>query len=241
MPESESWLNNLDENVPYVRIAKHNHEIGKKRKRARALLNDMNGEGLSTDALLRMVKEILELDQEAATWRLGPHWEYLTVPKTNLTASPEALQKLPDMIELHRDIWMTYEWNYHRTARILLHQTLLRCLDSILALSSDPEELYAVSSLHLTSIEIIQALADQVLSTVPQSFGDIDSMGHVIDTECDMKQCRGVGGYFLLWPIKIIKSINLLPLETREQAQQVFERIRETTRMKSAVPELSNI
>jgi hypothetical protein len=71
-------------------------------------------------------------------------------------------------------------------------------------------------------------------------FGDIDHEGR-LQTLSEASKCRGLGGYFLLWPIKIVKRSELATEEQRHWAEAVFERIREYTGMKSALGDTSII
>jgi hypothetical protein len=190
-----------------------------------------------------MIKEIHDLGQVTKTWRQGPGWAYKTIHRSEITQDELIASRLPEFVQLHRDVWIAYEWNYHRTARIILHEHLLECLDRLQSLHSSiqgtfPTDLWSCKQACITTI---WALVDEVLSTVPQSLGDIDHEGNVAENSSRTPKCKGVGGYFLLWPIKVIKVIRSATAEQRSVAQDVFERIRECTGMKSALGKLSSI
>jgi len=140
-------------------------------------------------------------------------------------------------------VWIAYEWNYHRTARVILHEHLLECLDQFQQVyAGDDDGLWTVvKSLRETSVSIIQSLVDEVLSTVPQSLGDVDHEGNIPAPSTGTSICRGVGGYFLLWPMKIFKTTRSATGEQRITAREVFERIRECTGMKSTLGDASKI
>ena len=57
----------------------------------------------------------------------------------------------------------------------------------------------------------------------------------------EKKTLQGVGAYFLLWSIKILKSHEHVNEEQREMARGVFERIREVTGMKKMLGDKSCI
>lgn len=92
-------------------------------------------------------------------------------------------------------------------------------------------------------------LAGEILATVPQSLGDIDSAGNLLGLKErfeeevleEKRSLQGVGAYFLLWPIKILKSHEFVDEEQREMARGVFERIREVTGMRDRLGEKSCI
>ena len=186
-----------------------------------------------------MVQELLALDESATSWRDGPEWSYKTIDRKDLAIDEKMCSTFPKQIELHHDVWMAYEWNYHRTARIILHEHLIDCLDRLLPQQPLNANVLAHKQ---ASIRIIRDLADQALSTVPLSLGDIDHSGSIINSgDQYTSKCRGIGGYFLLWPMKIVKATKSATEEQRMDAQRVFERIRECTGMKDVLGEKSNI
>ena len=278
LPESDSWLSALNDSLPDIRTEKDNFEIVKVCSRARDLLSDINNSpDTSPIELMSMIQEILSLDQETISWRTNrPEWSYNTIsniPRSNsnpetttiTAAAPLTSQFLSsssspptDFLELHHDIWMTYEWNYHRTARILLHKRLLECLDRLLLSSISPADhhhqtnqqqsmmITEILSHKQNSIDIIRSLADQIFATVPQSLGDVDQRGRLVGAEdvvgkINASKCKGIGAYFLLWPIKILKSMSWATLDQRRFAEGVFERIRDFTGMKDALGDASRI
>ena len=129
LPESEVWLDSLDEAHPHVCIEKENSRINKICLRARNLRKRIDDTDIPAEQTLEMLKEIHELDRTATTWRQGPHRAYKTIRHSEMGQNELSVPKHPDFIQLHRDVWMAYEWNYHRTARIVLHEQLLECLD----------------------------------------------------------------------------------------------------------------
>jgi len=242
LAESEAWLESLNEDLPSVRIEKDNLQIIRICERARNLLKSIDDTDLPVDQTLDMVKEMLALDRVATTWRDGPGWVYKTIHRSEITQDVvDTASKFPEVLQLHRDVWMAYEWNYHRTARIILHEHLLLCLDRLQSSYSGSQATFQADlcSLKQASKAIIRALVDEVLSTVPQSLGDIDHEGNIL--ESSSPKCKGVGGYFLLWPIKIIKATHSATAQQRAISQGIFERIRECTGMKSALGESSSI
>lgn len=241
LPESEKWLDSLNGELPDVRIEKNNHQISKTCDKARKVLKKINSDEHSVDQILEMMGEMHEVDQVSLSWRAGPEWSYKTIHRSEIL-DPN-IPSLPDLIQLHQDVWIAYEWNYYRTGRIILHKHLLQCLDRLetLCSGSSSDVLDNILSYKEISLVVIRSMIDEVLSTVPQSLGDIDHEGRVLGSARRISICTGIGGYFLLWPIRTIKS---LPLATTEQtlfAKKVFERIRDCTGMKTALGDASNV
>ena len=181
-----------------------------------------------------------ELDQIATSWRKGPEWAYREIYYSDMDQDWSKVPGFPAYVQLHHDVWIAYEWNYHRTGRMIMHEHLLECLDRLQNSQSGIKPLELASTVQ-ASLAIIWSLANEILSTVPQSLGVIDHQGNLTESSSDTPKARGVGAYFLLWPIKMIKGLKHPTTEQKRVAQVVFERIREYTGMKSALGERSNI
>jgi hypothetical protein len=190
-----------------------------------------------------MVKEMHDLERTSNSWRDTPGWAFTTIRRDEITGDPELTSTFPDVIQLHRDVWLAYEWNYHRTSTIIMHEHLLDCLNRLQSFTAaDQEWLHAdIFSLQYASTTKIHGLVDEILSTVPQSLGDIDHDGNVVRRAAGASQYNGVGGYFLLWPIHVAKKTKSATVRQRAEAQRHFDRIRECTRMKTELGEASNI
>ncbi|KAI0892686.1 hypothetical protein F4806DRAFT_229191 [Annulohypoxylon nitens] len=243
LDDLQYWLDQLDDNVPAVRLEKDAFRISQTCERGRKLQEALTNGSSSVAEVLGVVQELIRLDQEVVSWRQKPEWSFKTLNVSDLPIFGPLVQPLTSNIQLHADLWMAYEWNYHRTARIIGHQQLLNCLET--AMHATDKNGTVRESLHVLIGQFrgtIQLLADEVLSTVPQTFGDINSLGRLHNHNAGPPRCRSIGGYLLLWPIKIIKGEQFAT--TRDQkrsAQIVFERIREYTGMKSHLGSLSVI
>lgn len=242
MAESNDWLEQLNDDLSHVRIEKDAFKIKETCVRAQSLLDLMVSQQLAPSQLLSFTREMLVIDEDVAKWRKSSKWAFKTLRTIDLTLRDATICYTPT-IQIHCDIWNAYEWNYHRTARIIFHQQLLQCLQAALdsddiavALSTD---IWAIIQ---HSIATVQQLADEVLSTVPQAFGDIDHLGRERDVAEGPPKFRAIGSYLLLWPIKIIKAEAAWTTEEQKgKAQSVFERIREYTGMKSLLGDVSCI
>lgn len=185
-----------------------------------------------------IIQRMSALDHEATTWRKQDEWAFQTMDRRSVLGDTGLAALLPPRLEIHQDLWMAYEWNYHRAARIVLHHRLINCIKQV---SNDvPNDIaLELESQRLSSVAVVQQLSEQVLSTVPQSFGDVDSSGRVSMTK---SISEAIGGYFLLWPIKIIKAETSAATQAQKEASdEVFERIRECTGMKENLGSLSII
>jgi hypothetical protein len=77
----------------------------------------------------------------------------------------------------------------------------------------------------------------------PPTPTDINRAGAVLGEEIleEKKPLQGVGAYFLLWPIKVVKGNQHVGDVEREMAGQVAERIRDVTGMRGLLGERSSI
>ncbi|CAK7206193.1 hypothetical protein SEUCBS139899_008979 [Sporothrix eucalyptigena] len=243
LPESTEWLNQLNPAEPSARLEGIAHEISETCERARSLLELINVGGFPAPTVVDMILELRALDQAAVRWRQTPHRSFTEVSLQDRPDLRVAAADVTDKIQLHSDLWMAYEWNYHRAARIIFLQQLLKC--SYAALEAPDLDDTDRKTLQRTVAEcaaMVQWLADEVFATVPQSFGDVDQMGHPHDYKNGAPRCRGIGGYLLLWPIKIAKGPEAATtLEQKARGERVFERIREYTGMKAELGDKSII
>lgn len=248
LPEAKVWLDTFGGNDGIGRLDRDTHSISTLCHNARQLLDRINDRDASSHReMLQLVAEMQQLDKDATLWRQTPEWKFSTTPKTPDMALPYGLYELlPYYLQLHRDIWMAYEWNYHRTARITLHGQLLQCLGETIARieaeSGGQNDLALDLRMQMEhSVSVVQILADEVLATVPQCFGDIDAEGRRAESG-RLPGCRAIGAYLLLWPIKIIKGTEASTSKAQKEAGAiVFERIRDCTGMKKNLGELSSI
>ncbi|CAM1502040.1 Fc.00g040240.m01.CDS01 [Cosmosporella sp. VM-42] len=245
LPESREWLANLNEEVSFVHLEKDSLEISTICQRARRVLNCLNTKGLPFEQLVELIDEMLRLDEKAAEWRQRPEWAYRTLHARDIEGDQEVISQFPETVELHPDVWMAYEWNYHRTGRVILHQQLLACIRKALLMPSSqrpPDLETKLLAWEASSLSAIHNLVTGVLSSVPQTFGDIDNLGRCPSTRSNPPRCQAIGGYLLLWPMKVIKDPRgMSTLTQKEAAGAIFERIRDCTGMKSSLGELSII
>lgn len=240
VPASTQWLDDMNENDPYVQLERRNLEVTRVCHRGRVCLERVDDETLAPGEVVSIIREMRELDRLAVDWHAKPHWQFKTMSRDEITTDPTILASLPLRVQLHSDAWIAYEWNYHRTGRIRMHEKTLECLNR-LDLYHDDELKREIRELKTQSTIIIRSLADEVLSTVPQTFGDINSNGNLVSKSSGNATGSAIGGYFLLWPIKTIKASSIITIEQTAAAEAVFERIRECTGMKAILGDASKI
>lgn len=244
MDESESLLNELGADLDAIHLEKDVLRIADICQRARDLLEDLTETEMSVRQVVNLVHEMHALDQAAVSWRHGHRWAFKTLPKTDLIGDEAIMAQFPHVIEIHPDIWSAYEWNYHRAARLRLHEQLLTCLHRASTASAhlDRSDAAVVTPYVIESTTIIRSLANKILATVPQLLGNLDESGQVRDPVSTPPKCRAVGAYLLLWPIKMVKDTDSSASEEQKRAaQSVFQQITEYTGAKLYLGALSSI
>lgn len=245
LPESQDWLDSLDGNMSFVQLEKGALDISKVCDNAQQVLRKLTSSTSPWEEVMQLVCEMHSIDQANCQWRQRPEWSFKTLSREEISTEPSATCHLPERVEIHRDLWMAYEWNYHRTSRIILHQQLIECLYQASTGSAELPTSFSedeVTTWAEASMSTIRVLIDEVLSTVPQSLGDVDCLGQYIGGRSDAPRCQAIGAYLILWPIRVIKGPTSRATEPqRLRADDVFERIRECTGMKSHLGTLSSI
>ncbi|KAI0592733.1 hypothetical protein F4775DRAFT_587349 [Biscogniauxia sp. FL1348] len=220
LDESEGWIDRLNDDMPF---ACH---------RAHTVQRALDSETLSVGETLDLVNELRKLNQEAVSWREGPRWSFKTLAAHNLPSFGNLMQPLTDTIQLHTDFWMAYEWNHHRTARTIAHEQILKCVNAALA----------SPNLDTATIDTLCALLQEPTAIIHALAGDIDHLGRPHDSQLGPPRCRGIGGYLLLWPIRVVKGTqSATTTQQRQKSEVVFARIREYTGMRSHLGEMSTI
>lgn len=240
--EKLDWFSQLNNNEPYVRLEQNADGIGETCKRARALLELIKlDRGLPGNNIVDMIRELHSLDQEAVSWRQRSQWSFTRLAISERPDLYPAARGITNTIQLHSDVWMAYEWNYHRTARIIFLEQLVECSRAALKIPDLQKiEEQTLKDTMTKCIWKIQWLADEILATVPQSFGDVNHMGLLHDSRNGPPRCRAIGGYLLLWPVRTVKAEGFSTRqEQKECAGRVFERIREYTGMRDLLGDKS--
>ncbi|EHK44755.1 hypothetical protein TRIATDRAFT_318350 [Trichoderma atroviride IMI 206040] len=241
--ETSNLLNELNNNEPSVRLEKNTNNILETCKRARTLLDLVTAGGIPASTIVDMIKELHSSDLEAVSWRQTSQWSFTSIAVSERPDLSSAAHGITETIQLHPDVWMAYEWNYHRTARIIFLQQLLQCSKAALE-APDLKEVdrQMLNNTIAECISTIQWLADEFLATVPQSLGDVNHMGWLHDSNDGPPRCRAIGGYLLLWPTRTVKAqTSATSVDQKARAQRVYEKIRECTGMKDLLGDKSII
>ncbi|RDW91853.1 hypothetical protein BP5796_01247 [Coleophoma crateriformis] len=167
-----------------------------------------------------IVMRALEIDREFTDIFVGlpESWQYTTV---YTDANPDKVWN--SNFHAYSNSWVAHIWNAMRTCRVLLHEVIHFQLRKVK--NHDPplfSEHERVSLYRNSTTTLIQLRSD-ILASIPQHTGskldDEDWLGHsplhkALQTPCQAPPreesiLRGTRGYFILWPLYLVGSMDL--------------------------------
>lgn len=126
-------------------------------------------------------------------------------------------------VHVYQNISLATTWNFVRTGRIILHQTLLECARvlSIMDPSRDDAEFWIQSPMCDKSMWIIDEMISDLLASVSFLIGEIDSHGRA------MPEFAGkvVGGIPLMWSLWAVKTCPFASIDRVLQSRKALERM----------------
>jgi hypothetical protein len=120
---------------------------------------------------------------------------------------------------IYRGFWSETLWNKHRSIIITLNQALLARLDVAKSGYRDEDfETNGMSELRYKAKREIQYMIGDILASTAFSLGDIPS-------QFTVGMPKSVGGYFLIWTLKVILRCPVASEEQRDLARAALLRI----------------
>jgi len=120
-------------------------------------------------------------------------------------------------VEYHAysNIWVAGNWNKHRATRIILHQRILEILDK--RDRTDLNGQLRTSEQTARSLSIIYRMVHDIFASVACS------LGATAGSKSNFP--RGVGGYFLVWSLKVILRCPFVSGEQYSTARDILWRV----------------
>ncbi|KAF2488957.1 hypothetical protein BU16DRAFT_219249 [Lophium mytilinum] len=152
--------------------------------------------------LRTLLQEVWEIEALLLQWRhdASIEWAYQTVfvSHKNRRALPIAFPSWLDEFHVypmcgHRTALI---WNLFRSTRILIHHIAICIILYFETFVSDDHV-----PPHATHLDVIRTSSDEICASVPFSLGQVNSSGTVKNP-----QPRPLGGYFLLWPLHLVRT-----------------------------------
>ena len=171
------------------------------------ILHIDSGDQGTTSSLSDIIAQGIHLDARLAEWssKLSGNFRYESVDAlTNLALSGTCAPQTASAVHIYSSISMAYLWNLHRCARILLNDSLIYCLlrSEELNIANVVRDEQSDSRAELS--EKISGLVDDICASVPYLLGEINQEGNLQRSPHN----RAVGGYFLLYPLRVTLALN---------------------------------
>ena len=202
----------------------------------RAIALQVLHEPMSSRIALR-IRELIEsarhLDQQLAAWALEvpESWERTTISICETTMdNPRTAEFYPGPIYEYCDMWVANLWNKYCTSRIFCQSIILNCLERL----TQPWKQSAIPEFE-AAINILQEMNDDICSTVPFLLGydalpesprSTSSPTPCLDQSSKKRSAKAIGGFTLIWDLKIAHSVIWISNDQREWMRGRLETIK---------------
>jgi hypothetical protein len=180
------------------------------------------------EEILNLIQEAEDIDEAFEQWykeEVPPLWRFWAVEEPGNRWRQEI--SYPDShlhpVHAYQNISLATTWNFVRTGRIILHQTVLefaRFLSTVDPLR-DVAEFWIQSPLCAKSLRTVDDMIDDLLASVPFLIGEIDSDGRALPLFAG----KVVGGIPLQWSLWVVKTCPFASTERVLLSRKALERM----------------
>ncbi|RYP55463.1 hypothetical protein DL769_010159 [Monosporascus sp. CRB-8-3] len=161
----------------------------------------------NTEIMLDVIRRCQTVDQEAVSWMnsLPEHWRYKTVAWENHVPNGDysKAEVFPGRVDIYADVYIASVWNMARTARLILHTTIVRCAAWVCA----PVD-YRTTPEYATAARICVEVNTDIIACVPYHLGwhlkrgDVAQRAQLGGFACgEEDSVKALAGYFVAWPL----------------------------------------
>lgn len=175
-----------------------------------------------------LIRSMLDLLQSIQAWTTAVNdiWKPRTIDPRNIApAGQEVVTDLPlppfhcpGVLDYH-DIWLSYMWNFHSAAQMILRESLIEVQHYILALEGR-EPAADESQIIVEQEEKVHLLSSMIIRSFPQLLGFIHRETRGPNT---LPNGMMVGRFFSLFSMAVIKQARLTSAEHKQTALEVME------------------
>ena len=214
--EAEFIISDLRLDLPLRQHGDLVCELCRTLSRADQILGKTTLDANSLSILSEVIDSLCLIDGRLKAWCNQASGDYRYTSLELPTSSPgtktffESRLNVP--IHVYSSSTMAAMWNLHRGARILLLHGLKNCLSrrkQYGAAKPDSSELVDIDKKTIGSIE---SLFNDICASVPYLLGEVDQKGNLQMP----RQCKAVGGYYLLWPLCLALFLDSIDSVQRE-------------------------
>jgi len=190
------------------------------------------------EQLKSLINLIMRTDAESCTWNsnASDSWSF----SINLDHSIDGWGYYFAGEYTYTSVWIAMMWNIYRTARIILNQCLIKCMDHVGKIL-DPELIFgpvqAAQEINVVekSRKLTLHFANEICNTVRFLLGETTNESFHHEQGPQELKSEALGGYFLMWPLNVVLTIDFLPPDQKYWIQNVLSsRIGENWGIKSA-------
>lgn len=131
--------------------------------------------------------------------------------------------------DCYRDLWASCVWNIYRTGRIILHATVLDCIDILSLVPTWFSDFDFLATSRIESQQVIADMTESIKASVPYVLAKVNSNGNSIRGET-----TALSGQSLLWPLNILQQMKRASIADRKWASHVLLEIGQVTGMRRA-------
>lgn len=171
-------------------------------------------------SLLGLLRLGQNLDLEFNRWHFGLPEEWLPRPFQSQSGEPNLL---------YPDATSPGVWNYYRSTRIILQQTLIELthrLKSYVLDDSPKDPLFAYTSAIGLHEDVIRRMIAEICQSIPFALGDVDIDGApVVRSDGGQAGIKAIQGFALLWPVFSVPQSGYASEDQEAQAKSALQRI----------------
>lgn len=171
-------------------------------------------------SLLGLLRLGQKLDLEFNQWHYGLPEEWL--PRPFRSSSGEQILLYPDATS-------PGVWNYYRSTRIILQQTLIEMTHRLNSHGlDDPQKdsLFAYTSAIDLHEDVIRRMIAEICQSIPFALGDVDMNGSpIVQSNGTKGSIKAIQGFALLWPVFSVPQSGYASEDQEAQAKSALQRI----------------
>ena len=229
---SREWLCTQTVEKPAATIYNWCLDVGRFSKAASSLLSSFSHAQSNLEAaFLAVIQEAHELDSLVVDWHVsgGSRWDY----RTTSLASSSGQQTTADY---YSDVSIAKVWNQYRSARILLHEIIVKVTQQLQE-SGSTRERDSLAAIRYDSLLIVESMLTGICNSIPFNLQKIDPMGR----QCSSQSQRVLGGCALIWPLETVLRCRLSHADHWNRASQAFNEIGHIVGIRQALVSLAQV
>ncbi|PHH67650.1 hypothetical protein CDD82_1244 [Ophiocordyceps australis] len=223
------WMNDTVRDQNAADCQRLNIIVGGLRAEANELLTLATRSSEYVEKIMDMIKRCQAHDVACASWsdHLPDYFKWKTVAwEDNVPHGDyKKADVYPGRVDAYQDTWILSVWNMMRCSRLLLASIIVRCA----AWLSSPVDYRTTPEYAAAARTCVDTITD-IIASVPWQLGWLSKRQDLLERcslssfECGQEDApKGLGGYFLTWPLACIHGQDYLTDSQRTWVQGRLE------------------